>query len=91
MSTASGASESVEGGYDRTVRGRYYDLLFASKNYEADCTQLQRKLVVEHPGAVSLLDVGCATGRHLEHLQSRYDVTGLDISEELVELSLIHI
>jgi SAM-dependent methyltransferase len=38
-------------------------------------------------GARSLLDVGCGTGRHLEHLRRHYDVQGLDISDALLDLA----
>ena len=84
MSTASGASESVEGGYDRTVRGRYYDLLFAGKDYAADGATLRTLLNAENPTAATLLDIGCATGRHLEYLRDEFDVSGLDLSAELI-------
>jgi SAM-dependent methyltransferase len=39
------------------------------------------------PGAESLLDVGCGTGRHLELLRGRYAVEGLDINPELLAIA----
>lgn len=37
------------------------------------------------PGAQSLLDVACGTGRHLRHLRSSYDVVGLDLDPSMLE------
>jgi ubiquinone/menaquinone biosynthesis C-methylase UbiE len=34
-----------------------------------------------------LLDVACGTGKHLEHLREYYQVEGLDISPELLEIA----
>lgn len=37
--------------------------------------------------ARSLLDVGCGTGRHMEHLREHDEVEGLDISDALLALA----
>jgi SAM-dependent methyltransferase len=37
------------------------------------------------PGAASLLDVACGTGRHLEHLRRWYAVEGVDLSRAMLE------
>jgi SAM-dependent methyltransferase len=39
------------------------------------------------PHAVSLLDVACGTGRHLEHLRNHFRVEGLDLSPEMLEIA----
>lgn len=40
-----------------------------------------------HPGADSLLDIGCGTGRHLQLMQPRFLVSGLDINAELLAIA----
>jgi SAM-dependent methyltransferase len=39
------------------------------------------------PGAASLLDVACGTGRHLEHLRRWYEVEGVDLSPAMLALA----
>jgi ubiquinone/menaquinone biosynthesis C-methylase UbiE len=69
--------------YGRSAR--FYDALYHFKDYAAAAGTLIALLEREHPGARTLLDVACGTGRHLEHLQSRYEAEGADISAALLE------
>lgn len=56
-----------------------YDLLYAWKDYAADTRVLLRLLRGRfRPPGRRLLEVACGTGRYLEHLQRRFEVTGLD-------------
>jgi ubiquinone/menaquinone biosynthesis C-methylase UbiE len=64
---------------------RYYDALYHFKDYEAASRRLEELIARHNPSADTLLDVGCGTGRHLEYLQSRYRVSGLDISPEMLD------
>jgi SAM-dependent methyltransferase len=65
---------------------RAYDLLYeaAGKDYAAEADELYALIQQRHPGAHSLLDVACGTGAHLAHIQGRYEVTGLDLSPEML-------
>jgi ubiquinone/menaquinone biosynthesis C-methylase UbiE len=67
---------------------RYYDLLNASKDYERESNQLDslaQKFSVRPPRR--WLDVACGTGRHLASLTRRYEVTGLDLSREMLRVA----
>ena len=77
-------------GYARDVYARsapFYDLFHSDLDYGAEADRLHRLVESRAPGARSLLDVGCGTGRHLVHLRADFEVEGLDISEDLLELA----
>ena len=64
-----------------------YDALCAHKDYalaSAQIVELVRRL---NPNARTLLDVGCGTGRHLEHLRESFDAEGLDRSPQMLDLA----
>jgi len=72
--------------YRKTAR--YYDKIYAFKDYEAESRRLGERVERElGPGRHRLLDVACGTGAHLAHLRERFDVEGLDRSSELLEVA----
>ena len=66
---------------------RFYDALYHFKDYGAACRQLHALIQDKVPGAKTLLDVACGTGKHLEQLREHYQVEGLDISSEMLEVA----
>jgi SAM-dependent methyltransferase len=62
-----------------------YDLVFGSKDYAGEAEQIHEIVRKRVPGAASLLDVACGTGRHLEHLRRWYEVEGLDLDPAMLE------
>jgi SAM-dependent methyltransferase len=62
-----------------------YDLVFGSKDYAGEADRIHELVQQRVPGAASLLDVACGTGRHLEHLRSWYEVEGLDLDPAMLE------
>jgi SAM-dependent methyltransferase len=64
---------------------RYYDLLYADKDYAAESDYLRRVLEQHAPGARRLLDLGCGTGSHALALAGLgFDIVGVDISEGMI-------
>lgn len=67
---------------------RYYDLLYAGKDYRSEARQL---VALAHrygrSGGKSWLDVACGTGRHLEFLRRRYSVVGVDRSVDMLRIA----
>lgn len=67
---------------------RYYDKLYAKKDYAGEVQRLIALLGVEPDRSQkTLLDVACGTGGHLEHLAKNFRVEGLDICPELLEIA----
>jgi ubiquinone/menaquinone biosynthesis C-methylase UbiE len=70
-----------------TKSAQFYDALYHFKDYAAAAEHLQTLIQRTCPGAATLLDVGCGTGQHLQHLQAHYRVEGLDVSAKLLEIA----
>ncbi|HSU39038.1 MAG TPA: class I SAM-dependent methyltransferase [Polyangiaceae bacterium] len=71
---------SVFGNYSR-----YYDLLYRHKDYRGESAYIHSLIEKHRPGARTLLDLGCGTGRHASLLAERgYDVTGVDRSPDML-------
>lgn len=65
---------------------RYYDKLYGSKDYTGEVERLVELAGLKPAdGSLSILDVACGTGRHIEHLRGRFAAEGLDICPELLE------
>jgi SAM-dependent methyltransferase len=66
---------------------RLYDALYAYKDYAGEAVQLSRLIRERSPGARTLLDVACGTGKHLELLHADFEVEGVDLDEGLLAVA----
>ena len=67
---------------------RIYDAVYSFKDYRAEAERVHELIQERSPGASSLLDVACGTGKHLEQFRRWYpDVAGVDLDEGLVEVA----
>jgi SAM-dependent methyltransferase len=65
-----------------------YDLIYSWKDYAGESAQLTDLIRARlGPGPLTLLDVACGTGRHLEFLQAEFDVAGLDLTPEVLAVA----
>jgi SAM-dependent methyltransferase len=67
-----------------------YDTIYSAigKDYEAEASRLA-ELITLHSSAraETLLDVGCGTGGHIAYLQNQFEVEGLDLDEEMLQIA----
>ena len=64
---------------------RYYDSIYADKDYAAEVDYVDRLIQRFVPGAHSVLDLGCGTGRHaFEFAERGYAVLGVDRSQAML-------
>jgi len=71
---------SVFGAYSQ-----YYDLLYKDKDYAGEAAYVRSLIERYHPGARTVLDLGCGTGRHALLLaESGYRMTGVDRSPDML-------
>ncbi|MDQ4143086.1 MAG: class I SAM-dependent methyltransferase [Actinomycetota bacterium] len=70
-----------------TRSARFYDAIYSFKDYARESRVLEDIISAEVPRARTLLDVACGTGLHLQHLGARFEVTGVDIDPELLQIA----
>jgi SAM-dependent methyltransferase len=67
---------------------RYYDKFYAFKDYAGEVETLLALIGQRLPsGGKDLLDVACGTGHHIEHLKAHFDVQGLDLDRQLLQVA----
>jgi len=70
------------------ILAKYYDLIYHWKDYEKEAYSI-KDLIKKYKKSDGnkLLDVGCGTGKHLEYFKDEFSCTGIDISNEMVEVA----
>jgi len=66
---------------------RVYDALCRQKDYATASLRVHEIVQRVAPHASSLLDAGCGTGQHLQHLSKHYRAEGLDLSREMLAVA----
>lgn len=73
----------TESSYDEFAR--QYDAVMGSR--EETAREVKRLLRRYHPKARTLLELGCGTGSMLALFQRRYTLTGVDLSQKMLEIA----
>ncbi len=71
--------------YSKTAQ--YYDLVYSFKNYEEEAGKIKALIQKEHPAAKSILDVACGSAEHAKHLIEDFEIDGIDLLPEFVEIA----
>jgi len=69
---------------------KYYDKIYSFKDYEQEASKITQ--IIDQRSQLDggrLLDVACGTGKHIEYLKDQFDVEGLDISPEMLEIARV--
>jgi ubiquinone/menaquinone biosynthesis C-methylase UbiE len=71
-----------------TRLARYYDKLYETIDYKTNSLKLHN-FIQQHKKSVGKdwLDVACGTGTHISHLMDKYNATGFDLSEAMLEIA----
>jgi len=71
-----------------TKSAPFYDAIYAFKDYEDEAERLRAMIQARVPSSeVTLLDVACGTGLHLQYLKKQYAVEGLDLDPNMLEIA----
>jgi SAM-dependent methyltransferase len=70
-----------------TKTAAYYDQLYHFVDYAGMAARVRELALARAPSARTLLDVGCGTGQHLARLAETFDVEGLDLNPELLDIA----
>lgn len=66
----------------------FYDAIYTAERDYASQARRVAELVLElNPAAQTLLDVGCGTGLHIEHLRHRFVCEGVDVSAAMLRIA----
>ncbi len=69
---------------------KYYDFFNSEKDYKSECFYVDSIIKRFNLRTKTILDIGCGTGLHdFELANLDYDVTGIDISKEMIEIAKI--
>jgi SAM-dependent methyltransferase len=85
-------TESTSEWFANWFDSEHYHRLYANRGDEEAACFIDRLIERRHLAAdETLLDLGCGSGRHARHLAAKgFDVTGLDLSAESLELAGRH-
>lgn len=67
---------------------KYYELIYQSKNYQAESARIVRWISQYRKcHENTLLDVACGIGSHITHLKKGYNIEGLDINQDMLTIA----
>ncbi len=70
-----------------TESSDFYDLLYSFKDYPKESEVLINQIKIKKPDAKTVLDIGCGTAEHHKYLQNEFQIDGLDLNREFINLA----
>lgn len=68
---------------------RYYDLIKSLKEYQKEADQIIDTLKYFGISSGNILDLACGTGEHDKYIKSKFQIDGLDLNKEFIEIARI--
>ena len=67
---------------------KYYDLLYKEKDYKGE-TDYVLSLTKNHSTIEvnDIIDLGCGSGKHDSYFSNNFHVTGIDLSEQMINIA----
>src|SRR5438105_138382 len=70
------------------ARAEYYDPIYHWKDYAADAVRIRAILAAEGVAdGARIIEAACGTGSYLARLRDRYEVSGFDLSEDMLAIA----
>ncbi|MHA1671744.1 MAG: methyltransferase domain-containing protein [Promethearchaeota archaeon] len=67
---------------------KIYDLIYEFLDYEKTAKKIKKLILKNKRTEVNtLLDIACGTGRHLNYLKKDFKCTGIDISDQMLDVA----
>ena len=67
---------------------KYYDIIYSWKDYAMEAEKVHQIIDdYKKTEGYELLDAACGTGEHDKYLKEYYSVTGIDMSEQMLEIA----
>jgi SAM-dependent methyltransferase len=66
---------------------QYYDLIYGKKDYAKETRFLESLIKQNRVSGKDILEVGCGTGNHTVYLNKKYDVLGMDFSNDMLAVA----
>src|SRR5215831_13337905 len=71
-----------------TKSPRFYDAIYATKDYAAEARRLKRfNTAHKRSAGIALLDIDCGTGDHVPYLRDEFAYEGLDLDPEMLAVA----
>ena len=70
-----------------TTSARLYDYIYSFKDYKSEANKIIELINIKNPQANYILDVACGTAEHHKYIKGKFNVDGLDINNEFIEIA----
>jgi ubiquinone/menaquinone biosynthesis C-methylase UbiE len=67
----------------------FYDLLYSFKDYKKESEEIINLIKLKKPDSRTILDIGCGTGEHHKYLKNEFQIDGIDINKEFINLAKV--
>ena len=65
----------------------YYDLIYSFKDYQKESAAIIEMIKARQPRGRTVLDVGCGTAEHHKYLKEHYEIDGIDLNEQFIQIA----